>query len=130
VEEQTGRMETTALKTLNWLIAPLALIVYQPALAIILDCKHNLDGTYTCVEIDKSAAAEAASSSRSETAEIDRAYIEQAEKECTYRKPRMRTGGKGSTSALKMEAMKSAQEEYERCVAIKAAEIRKVQQSD
>lgn len=130
MEEQTGRMETTALKTLNWLIAPLALIVYQPALAIILDCTHNLDGTYTCVEIDKSAAAEAASSSRSETAEIDRANIEQAEKECTYRKPRMRSGGKGSTSALKMEAMKSAQEEYERCVAIKAAEIRKVQQSD
>jgi hypothetical protein len=29
-----------------------------------------------------------------------------------------------------MEAMKSAQEEYERCLAIKAAEIRKAQQPD
>jgi hypothetical protein len=123
-------METSALKTLSWLIAALALIVYQPALAIILDCKHNLDGTYTCVEIGKSSAAEAASSAHSEAARIDRAHIEQAEKECTYRKPRIRAGGKGSTSALKMEAMKSAQAEYERCVAIKAAEFREAQQSD
>jgi hypothetical protein len=123
-------METTALKTLSRLMAPLALIVYQPALAIILDCKHNLDGTYTCVEIGKSSAAEAPTSAHGEAATIDRAYIEQAKKECTYRKPPMRAGGKGSTSALKMEAMKSAQEEYERCLAIKAAEIRKAQQPD
>jgi len=123
-------METTALKTVSWLITPLALIVYQPALAIILDCKHNLDGTYTCVEIGKSSAAEAASPAHSEAAKIDRAYIERAKAECTYRAPRMRAGGKGATSALKMEMAKSAQEDYERCVATKAAEIRKAQQSD
>lgn len=118
------------MKTLSWLIAPLALIVYRPALAIILDCKHNLDGTYTCVEIGNSPAAEAASPAQTEAAQIDRAYIEQAKKECTYRKPRTRAGGKGSTSALKMEAMKSAQQDYERCVASKAAELRNAQQSD
>jgi hypothetical protein len=123
-------METTALKNLSRLIAPLALIACQPALAIILDCKHNHDGTYTCVEIGKPSAAETDSSAHSEAAGIDRAYIEQAEKECTYRKPRKRAGGKGSTGALKMEAMKSAQEEYERCVAIKAAELSKVQQRE
>jgi hypothetical protein len=123
-------MEATTLKTLSWMITPLALIAYQPASAIILDCKHNLDDTYTCVEIGKSSAAEAASPAHSEAAKIDRAYIEQAKKECTYRKPRMRTGGKGSTSALRMETMKSAQEDYERCVASKAAERRKSQQSD
>lgn len=119
------------MKNLSWLIAPLALIVYQPAWAIILDCKHNPDGTYTCVEIGKPSAAEAAASpAHSEAAKIDRAYIEQAKKECTYRKPRTRAGGKGSTSALKMEAMKSAQEDFERCVAAKAAELRNAQQSD
>jgi len=123
-------MDTTVLKNLSRLIAPLALIACQPALAIILDCKHNDDGSYTCVEIGNPSAAETDSSTHSEAAEIDRAYIEQAEKECTYRKPRKRAGGKGSTRALRMEAMKSAQEEYERCVAIKAAELRKLQKSE
>lgn len=130
MEEHSDRLETTALKILNRLIATLALIVYQPAVAIILDCNHNLDGTYSCVEIGKPSAAEAASPAHSEAAKIDHAYIEQAEKQCTYRKPRLRAGGKGYTSALKMEATKSAQAEYERCVAIKAAELRKAQQSD
>lgn len=123
-------MNKTVLKTLSWLIAPLALIVYRPASAILLDCKHNLDGTYTCVEIGQSPAAEAASPAHSEAAKTDHAYIEQAKKACIYRKPRTRAGGKVSTSALKMEAVKSAREEYERCVAIKAAELRKAQQSD
>lgn len=123
-------METTTLKTVSWLITALALIVCRPALAIILDCKHTIDGTYTCVEIGKSSAAEIASPAHSEAAKIDRAYIEQAKEKCTYRTPRTRAGGKGSTSALKMEARKSAQEEYERCVTSKAAELRKAQQGD
>jgi hypothetical protein len=123
-------MEKISLQTLCWLIALMALAVYRPAWAIILDCKRNLDGTYTCVEIGQSSAAEAASPVRSKAEKIDRAYIEQAKKACTYRKPRTRAGGKGSTSALKMEAMKSAQQEYEHCVTRKAAELSNTQQSD
>ncbi|MEN8801276.1 MAG: hypothetical protein ABF297_04780 [Thiogranum sp.] len=118
------------MKILNRLIGALALIAFQPATAIILDCTHNLDGTYSCVEIGKSSATEATSPAHNEAAETDHAYIEQAEKECTYRKPRLRTGGKGPSSALRLEATKSAQKEYDRCVAIKAAELRKAQQSE
>lgn len=118
------------MNTLNWLIAPLSLLACQPALAILLDCKHNTDGTYTCVEIGKPSATGAASPVHNEAATTERAYIEQAKKECTYRKPRTRAAGKGSSSALKMEAMKSAQEDYERCVASKAAELRSAQQTD
>jgi len=123
-------MEKVSLQILSWLIAFLALAVYRPAWAIILDCEHNLDGTYTCVEIGQSSAAEADSPAHSKAGKIDRAYIEQAKKACTYRKPRTRAGGKGSTSALKMEAMKSAQQAYEHCVTRKAAELRNAQQSD
>ena len=115
---------------LSWLIAALTLLVYRPALAIIFDCTDNHDGTYTCVEIGRATAGQTASPEHSETAKINRAYVEQAQKECTYRKPRTRAGGKGSTSALKMEDMKSAQQENERCVAFKAAELRKSQQGD
>jgi hypothetical protein len=123
-------MENKPLTNLSWLIAPLTLLVYRPALAIIFDCTDNHDGTYTCVEIGQAPAAQTASPEHSETAKTERAYVEQAKKKCTYRKPRTRAGGKGSTSALKMEAMKSAQQEYERCVAIKSSELRKAQQAD
>jgi hypothetical protein len=118
------------LKTLSWLIAALALTAHQTASAIILDCKHNPDGTYTCVEIGKPSGADTASAAIGETTATDRAYIEQAKQQCSYRKPRTRAGGKGPTSALKMEAMKSAQADYERCLASTAAELKNSQQGD
>lgn len=118
------------LKNLHWPITGLALIYPLAAFAIVLDCEQNPDGTYTCVEIGQASSAELDSPAQSEAAKIGRAYIEQARQQCTYRKPRARAGGKGSTSALKMEAMKSAQEAYEHCVASKAAELRNAEQSD
>jgi hypothetical protein len=118
------------IKYVRWLSAAAVLFASTPASAIILDCKQNLDGTYTCVEIGKPSAAETASPAQDEAATIQRAYIERAREFCTYRKPRTRAGGKGSTSALKMEAMKSAQEDYERCVAAKAAELQNADQND
>jgi hypothetical protein len=118
------------LKFVRWWSAIAILTATTPASAIILDCKQNLDGTYTCVEIGKPSAAETASPAQDEAATIQRAYIERAREFCTYRKPRPRAGGKGSTSALKMEAMKSAKEDYERCVAAKAAELQKADQND
>ena len=103
-------MKNKPLKILSWLFAAMALIVCQSALAIILDCEHNPDGTYSCVEIGKPTGTDEASPANRESADTDRAYIEQAKTECNYRKPRTRPGGKGSSSALKREAMKSAQE--------------------
>ncbi len=118
------------LKSLWRLIVALSLTPSAPAFAIILDCEHNLDGTYTCVEIGSSAETAAASPAQTEAAEVDRAYIERARESCTFQKPRARAGGKGSTSALKMEAMKSAREDYERCLARKAAELKRMEQSN
>jgi hypothetical protein len=123
-------MARLTLKYVRWWSAFAILTTATPAAAIILDCKQNLDGTYTCVEIGKPSAAETASPAQDEAATIQRAYIERAREFCTYRKPRTRAGGKASTSALKMEAMKSAQEDYERCVAAKAAELQKADQTD
>ena len=117
-------------KKLARLIVALSLSSTPPAFAIVLDCEDNHDGTYTCVEISNSNAAGRASAGQTETAEGERAYIERAREACTYRKPRARAGGKGSTSALKMEAMKAAREEYERCLARKAAELKNAEQGN
>lgn len=89
-----------------------------PALAILLDCKQNQDGTYLCVEIEESRAI---SPAKSTVPEIDAVHIEQAGKECIYREPRSRPRS-GSTARL--EARKSAQQDYDRCVADRAWELK------
>ena len=55
-------------------------------------------------------------------------YIEEAKKECTYEKPRRIGSAVGSHAALNREKEKSAQQEYERCLARKAHELKKAQQ--
>jgi hypothetical protein len=113
------------LKPRRWIIFLPGFLYTMPALAILLDCKQNDDGTYLCVEIEGSQAIEPA---KSTVPEIDSVHIEQARKECIYREPRKRMG---SGSAVRSEARKSAQEDYDRCVADRAWELKNLEnQSD
>jgi len=96
----------------RWLIFLCGLIYTLPAPAILLDCKQNRDGTYLCVEIKSTAP------------EIDSAHIDQARQECTYHEPRTRPGAR---SAVRSEARKSAQEDYDRCVADRARELKNLE---
>ena len=109
------------LKPRCWIIFLPGLLYTMPALAILLDCKQNDDGTYLCVEIEGSQAIEPA---KSTVPEIDSFHIEQARKECIYREPRKRMG---SGSAVRSEARKSAQEDYDRCVADRAWELKNLE---
>jgi len=102
----------------RWLIFLPGLIYTIPALAILLDCKQNKDGTYLCVEIAGSQAIEPA---KGNVPDIDSAHIEQAREECIHREPRRRPR---SGSAVKSEARKSAQEDYDGCVADRAWELK------
>ena len=95
-----------------------SLIYTMPALAILLDCKQNEDGTYLCVEIEGSRAI---TPTKSAVPEIDTIHIEQARKECIYHEPRTRPR---SGSAVRSEARKSAQQDYDRCVADRAWELK------
>jgi hypothetical protein len=108
-------------KPRRWIIFLPGLIYTMPALAILLDCKQNNDGTFLCVEIEGSQAIEPA---KSTVPEIDSVHIEQARKECIYREPRKRMG---SGSAVRSEARKSAQEDYDRCVADRAWELKNLE---
>ncbi|MFQ5643281.1 MAG: hypothetical protein ACE5FQ_06235 [Thiogranum sp.] len=102
----------------RWVMLLPGLLHTLPTPAILLDCKQNKDGTYLCVEIEGARETEAATG---QVPEIDSTRIEQARKECVYRRPRTR---KGSGSAVRAEARKSAQKDYERCVADRAWELR------
>ena len=105
----------------RWIIFLPGLIYTMPALSILLDCKQNKDGTYLCVEIEGTRAIEPA---KSVVPEIDSVHIEQARKECIYREPHTppRSG-----SAVRSEARKSAQEDYDRCVADRAWELKNLE---
>ena len=105
-------------KPAHWLMLLPVLALTAPAQAILLDCKHNADDTYLCVEIEGSQAIQPAPT---RAPEIDKAHIEQAKKECVYREPRVRMG---SGSAVRAEARKSAQKDYDRCVASRAWELK------
>jgi len=109
---------------LHRILLPLALAYTLPASAILLDCKTQGDGTYLCVEIEASGAL-AATPGR--VPEIDNAHIEQARSECTYHKPRKRMSGMGSGGAVRAEAKKAAQKEYDQCVANRAWELRNLE---
>ena len=107
--------------TPRWIMFLSCLIYTMPALAIMLDCKQNKDGTYLCVEIEGSRAITPV---KSTVPEIDAVHIEQARKECVYREPRSRPR---SGSAVRSEARKSAQQDYERCVADRAWELKNLE---
>jgi hypothetical protein len=107
------------------LILPVLLLPLQAA-AIILDCEVNVDGTYTCIEIHGTVVTEEA---RNKAKQEQQKYYQQAQDKCEYREPRRRPVGK-SSSALRMEDLKRAQAEYEACVARKAEEMRKADQTD
>lgn len=96
-----------------------------PARAVILDCEINIDGTYTCVEIrDTSVSPEA----REQAQEEHRVYLEQAQQHCEYEEPRRRMGGRAVSGAQRMEDLKRAKREYDRCVAEKAEALRQADQ--
>ncbi|HHJ17683.1 MAG TPA: hypothetical protein ENJ80_13405 [Gammaproteobacteria bacterium] len=105
----------------RWILFPLATACAFPASAILLDCKTQGDGTYLCVEIE---ASDAITAVPGRVPEIDTAHIEQARSECTYNKPRRRLSGMGASGAVRSEARKAAQKEYDQCVADKAWELR------
>lgn len=109
------------LKQMRRLFAALLITLPLGVSAIQLDCKDNGDGTYTCVEIKRQVKQPAAfpAATADEPADIDRASVEQAEKECSYRKPHRRVSGMSTGTAVKMEGRKSAQKDYDRCVAQK-----------
>ena len=86
----------------------------------------NVDGTYTCIEIHGTVVTEEA---RNKAKQEQQKYYQQAQDKCEYREPRRRPVGK-SSSALRMEDLKRAQAEYEACVARKAEEMRKADQTD
>ena len=110
-------------KPLRGFILITGLVYTVPVLAILLDCKQNADNTYLCVEIEGSQAIEHA---ENRVPEIDSAHIEQARKECVYREPRTRMGAR---SAVRAEARKSAQKDYDRCVANRAWELKNLEKS-
>jgi len=78
------RINQGFLNSTRWIILLSGLAYTMPALAILLDCKQNQDGTYLCVEIEGSRAITPA---KSTVPEIDAVHIEQAGKECIYRTP-------------------------------------------
>ena len=109
------------------ILFPLVMAYAFPASAILLDCKTQGEGTYLCVEIKNSGAISAVPS---RVPEIDSAHIKQARSECTYHKPRKRMSGMGASGAVRSEAKKAAQKEYDQCVADRAWELRNMEQQE
>lgn len=105
----------------RWILFPLAMAHTFPVSALLLDCKPQGNGTYLCVEIEASNAITAVPA---RVPDIDSAHIEKARSECTYQKPRKRMGAGG---AVRSEAKKAAQREYEQCVADRAWELRNLE---
>ena len=116
---------------LRWLIFPAVMTFSMNAAAILLDCEDLGNGTYTCVEVKESIYLPPSSSKSDPDADTDpdmasgNPYIEEARKHCTYQKPRGRKGGGGTLGAAKMEALKKAQKDYDRCLVEKAWELKK-----
>jgi len=85
-----------------------------------------MDGTYTCVDVGETSVPPAV---RAEAQENYRAYIEAAQKQCEYREPRRRTGGKATSSSQRVEDLKRARRDYDKCVATKAEALRQADQN-
>ncbi len=112
----------------RWSVICVLLVLPLQVEAIQLDCQDNGDGTYFCVKIDPVRDADGSATALSEAVKSNNPYIEEAKKECTYEKPRRIGSAVGSHAALNREKEKSAQQEYERCLARKAHELKKAQQ--
>ena len=116
---------------LRWLIFSTAITFSLDAAAILLDCEDLGDGTYTCVEVKESyylpppASQPDPNTDAAPDAASRNPYIEEARNHCTYRKPRGRKGGGGTLGAAKMEALKKARKDYDRCIVEKAWELKK-----
>jgi len=91
---------------------------------IVLDCDLNADGTYTCVEI---GGAPVSPKAKKEATESQRAYIEQARKDCVREGLPRRPNRKGGV-AVRSEDLKRVEKKYQQCVAHKAAALRKADQ--
>lgn len=115
--------------SLPWSMVPLMLMFSLPVRAIILDCEKNPDGSYLCVEVGQPTEEAAVSPAQTEAAKIDRAYLEQAKQQCTYKEPRRRGTGMAAGGASRSEAEKLAREKYERCLARKARELKNAEQN-
>lgn len=101
------------------LIAPLLSLLPLTAGAILLDCEVTGEHLYRCIEVGKSAAdAAEKNTTQAYDSDYDR-YVEAAKKDCVYKPPAYRPG-KSAGVALKSEQLKSAQEDYDNCVADKA----------
>ena len=90
--------------------------------ALLLDCEINPDKTYTCIEISAPNRPDV-SKEQVPKREDHRSYMEEAKQSCVYREPRKRVSSKGGGSALRSEALKSAREDYEKCISDKAWEL-------
>ena len=111
-------------KGLYWIIISLAMWFSTQASAILLDCNDLGDGTYTCVEVKNAYMPPSEHASQNQPEDADNPYLEQAKKACAYEKPRTHSPMGRHSSAARMEALKSAQEKYDRCVAEKAWELK------
>lgn len=109
-------------------IFALLMLPLQYVEAIQLDCQDNGDGTYFCVKIDPIRDADGSATALSEAVKSNNPYIEEAKKECSYQKPRRVGSAVGSHAALNREKEKSARQEYERCLAKKAHELKKTRE--
>lgn len=110
---------------INYRGLALALLLPLPAPGLQLDCEDHGDGTYTCVEIgsDRIKGSPTSGSPSPQAQRASPAYVSQAEEECEARLRPRRAGGKGTSGAVRLEARKRAQEDYDRCVTERAAEL-------
>ena len=104
-------------------IFPILLSMPITSGAVQLDCEIDAQRIYTCVEVGEPATAAGEADETEAYGDEYRRYLEQAEQQCVYKEPRRRAAGKNTGSALRMEDMKSAREEYEQCVSAKAREL-------
>jgi hypothetical protein len=94
-----------------------------PASAVLLDCEVSAERVYTCVEIGDSTTAVDTPDGKQSYSEEYRQYIEQAQQQCVYKEPRRRVAGKNTGGAIRVEELKSARADYDRCVSESAREL-------
>jgi len=107
-----------------WWLVFTCVVFPVSSFGIVLDCDLNADSTYTCVEITGSPVSPKAGS---KAVESQRAYIEQARKDCVREAPPQRPNRKGG-AATRSEDLKQVEKKYQQCVAHKAAILRQADQ--
>ena len=111
------------MKALATGVVPILLSLPVTAGAVLLDCEIDARRIYTCVEVSEPSTAGRKADNTEAYGDEYRRYLKQAEEQCVYNEPRRRVAGKNTGGALRMEELKSAREEYERCVSAKAREL-------